>query len=111
MLSVLCCTRVVLRHVMLRCPAASLGPQNWARWGYGCAIGVALFGSYGICEYVYNRKHGPPDSGTAQEAFDEDWCKGEEGVGAAATVKSAGSKDIETGSTASQVRFDACVRE
>lgn len=82
---------------------ASLGPQNWARWGYGCAIGVALFGSFGICEYVYNRKHGPPASGSAQEAFDEDWCKGEEGqAGAATAAKSAGSKDIETGTSASQ---------
>jgi hypothetical protein len=90
---------------MLCCPAASLGPQNWARWGYGCAIGVALFGSYGICEYVYNRKHGLPASGSAQEAFDEDWCKGEEGqAGAATGAKSAGSKDIETGTSASQVR-------
>jgi hypothetical protein len=96
---------------MLCFPAASLGPKNWERWGYGCLIGVALFGAYGICEYVYNRKNGSPASGTAQEAFDEDWCKGEDGhVVAAAAAKSAGSKDIETGTSASQVRCDACVR-
>lgn len=52
----------VLLRAALCLPAASLGPLNWARWGYGCVIGVALFGTYGICEYFYNKKHGPPEA-------------------------------------------------
>jgi hypothetical protein len=39
---------------------ASLGPTNWARWGYACIIGVALFAAYALTEVLYNRTHGPP---------------------------------------------------
>jgi hypothetical protein len=40
--------------------AASLGPTNWARWGYACIVGVALFAAYALAEVQYNRTHGPP---------------------------------------------------
>lgn len=52
--------------------AASLGPLNWARWGYGCIIGVALFATYGLIEWLYNKKHGPPaEAECREEAFDQ----------------------------------------
>lgn len=37
------------------CLAASLGPLNWERWGYGCILGILLFSAYGVVEFFYNR--------------------------------------------------------
>jgi APA family basic amino acid/polyamine antiporter len=68
---------------------ASLGPLNWERWGYGCILGIALFGAYGVAEYFYNRKYGPPLPGlNHDDSAESEWPK-EGGHGA--------SKDLEIG--------------
>lgn len=67
---------------------ASLGPLNWERWGYGCIIGILLFGAYGIVDFFYNRKNGPPIPGTI---YDDTVYDTPEPVPAAA------EKDIEVG--------------
>lgn len=73
-------------------PAASLGPLNWERWGYGCILGVVLFGGYGIVEYFYNRKYGPPLPGlNHDDSAESEWPKD------GALGLHGGSKDLEIG--------------
>ncbi|KIZ00795.1 basic amino acid/polyamine antiporter, APA family [Monoraphidium neglectum] len=57
---------------------SSLGPTNWARWGYGCLVGVALYSLYGIVELIYNRIHGPPPPIKRQQ-YDDDSVPGHQG--------------------------------
>lgn len=77
-------------------PTASLGPQNWARWGYGCVIGIALFGIYGVCEYFYNQKYGPPPVSALDEGSAEDaWCS--DAPTCSPGVRSAQVQDLECG--------------
>lgn len=66
--------------------------MNWERWGIGCCIGVFLFGIYGLIEFFYNKKHGPPMTSANHDVTEDVW--GHEGGGL--EVKS-GSKDLEAG--------------
>lgn len=85
--------------------AATLGPQNWARWGYGCIIGVVLFGAYGIIEHFYNRKHGTPNYTAFEDGFSDGYCNGQQpgagdAKGVAAGAKDGAGRDLETGGAA-----------
>ncbi|KAI8473742.1 MAG: amino acid permease-domain-containing protein [Monoraphidium minutum] len=55
---------------------ASLGPANWARWGYGLAVGAGLYLIYGAVELIYNRIHGPPPPPVPEALFDDEPAKG-----------------------------------
>jgi hypothetical protein len=73
-------------------PAASLGPLNWERWGYGCILGIALFGAYGIIEFVYNKRYGPPLPGVNHDdSAESEWPK------AGGLGLHGGGKDLEIG--------------
>ncbi|WIA13510.1 hypothetical protein OEZ85_007083 [Tetradesmus obliquus] len=71
---------------------ASLGPTNWARWGYACIIGVLLFAGYALAESLYNRRHGPPPP-RAMSYHDEQNYEAREGSSKAAVD----SMDVESG--------------
>lgn len=74
---------------------ASLGPTNWARWGYACLVGLALFIMYFIAELIYNKIHGPPPPRHGSSPFVDDE---EDGEGAIVAAGGKGEfQDVEKG--------------
>jgi len=72
---------------------ASLGPTNWARWGYGCLIGAGIYLLYCCIEPVYNRAYGAPPPPTPIvspfQLMSDEVGDGDDAVGAA-DVEEAG---------------------
>lgn len=55
--------------VSLPLRAATLGPTNWARWGFACAVGASLYLLYGAGDAIYTRMHGPAPRGATLDAL------------------------------------------
>lgn len=78
--------------------------MNWERWGIGCIIGIGLFGLYGIVEFFYNKKHGPPMTSANHDITEDVWGGHEGDAGGLGDGQpGTGSKDIEAGALGREV--------